>query len=106
MAGGFSQGNGLEVSGPTPVTVPAGTFNTVEVSHEASVTGQYVPADISEKRAEYYADGIGLVSATWSYSYDDNDPQGADTSSTGTISLTGADSGAALVKESEPNDAG
>src|SRR4051812_19116622 len=106
MAGGPSQGSGLDVSGPTPVTVPAGTFNTVEVSHDATVTGQYAKADIFESRAEYYADGVGLVSSKWSYSYDDNDPQGTDTSTTGTINLTAADSGAAIVTESEPNDAG
>jgi hypothetical protein len=106
MAGGPSQGNGLDVSGPIPVTVPAGTFNAVEVSHDAKVTGQYATADIFESRSEYYADGVGLVSSKWSYSYDDNDPQGTDTSTTGTIDLTAADSGAAIVKESEPNDAG
>src|SRR3569833_1070213 len=106
MAGGPSQGSGLDVSGPPPVPVPAGTFNAVEVSHDAKVTGQYATADIFESRTEYYADGVGLVSAKWSYSYDDNDPQGADTATTGTIQLTAADSGAAIVKESEPNDAG
>jgi len=47
-----------------------------ESGREATVTGPTATADIFEKRHKYYADGVGLVSSTWSYSYDHNDPQG------------------------------
>jgi hypothetical protein len=106
MAGGPAQGSGSQVSGPTPIVVAPGTYDSVEVQHKASVTGQFVAADIFEDRQEYYADKVGLVRAAWSYSVDSNDPQGADTSSTGTINLTGIDSGPNVVAESEPNDLG
>jgi hypothetical protein len=106
MAGMPAQGDGLQQSGPTPITVAAGSFSTVDVSHEASLTGQYAPSDIFEKRHEYYADNVGLVSAAWSYSVDNNDPQATDTSSTGSLSLNSIDSGPNVLTEAEPNDVG
>jgi hypothetical protein len=106
MAGAPAQGHDLHISGPAAVAVPLGSYNAVDVSHKAVVTGQFAAADISEERHEYYGDNVGLVRATWGYSVDNNDPQAADTSSTGSINLTTADTGPNVVNEAEPNDLG
>ena len=77
LAGGpvHAAPNVLSVS---TATVPAGSFTTVRSAHDFTQTGQFAPEDIFETEREHFVDGVGLVFATQSYSFDDNDPQGID----------------------------
>jgi hypothetical protein len=105
LAGGPSYSGSSELS-VAQITVPAGTFDTLKVEYHYSSTGPYAPADIFEDRYEYYAHLIGLAKASWSYNYDDNDPQGTDLFNSGTIELEYMNTGSIpdLFIESEPND--
>jgi hypothetical protein len=99
-----SDGSTLSVSS---AQVPAGFYETLLVEHDYSSTGPYADADIFETRREHYADGVGLAAASWSYSYDDNDPSGIDITTQGSALLREAVGSAALPHlsgELEPND--
>ena len=87
-------------------SVPYGSFTTLRARHDYTETGQYATEDIFDAAAEHYADQVGLVRGWWDYSYDDNDPRGTDTETSGTIELTHMDSGPFpdFVSEDEPND--
>jgi hypothetical protein len=89
-------------------TVPAGSYSTVRSAHDFTQTGQFAPADIFETEREHFADGVGLVFATQSYSFDDNDPQGLDQSSFTRYELRsgGGFTSPVLVTEAEANDSG
>jgi hypothetical protein len=106
MAGGPSHEETIELRPAVTSVVPAGTYTTLLAYHEFTQTGQYAPEDIFEERWEYYADGVGLVSAAWDYSYDDNDPQGTDLTSVGAVDLLGTNIGPTVSREVEPNDVG
>lgn len=84
-------------------TVPAGAFSTLRAHVDFSQTGQYVAEDIFEKRNEHYADGVGLVRASWDFDFDDNDPSAWDVYEDGVIELTHVDTGPfpALVPDSD-----
>ncbi len=89
------------------VTVPAGTYNTTTIACQYKTQySQYNEYDVDENEFEYYADGVGAVKANWNYSYDDNDPQGADVSKTGEVTLKNVNTGPipTLTQETEPND--
>jgi len=90
------------------VTVPASVYSAVSARHAFTQTGQFAPADIFETERESFADGVGLVLATQSYSFDDNDPQGLDQSSFTRFELLNVDTfqSPALAIEAEPNDSG
>lgn len=106
LAGGPAHVEGASMSAST-VQVPAGSFATLVIEHEYSSTGPYSGEDIFESRREHYADGVGLVAASWSYSFDDNDPSGIDITTQGTAVLLEPMNGAALpylTPELEPND--
>jgi hypothetical protein len=92
---------------PASVTVPAGSYSTVQALHEYRETGQFATRDIFETRTEDYANAVGLVAGRWDYSFDDNDPAAADIVSKGEILLTHIDNGPFpdFVAELEPNDA-
>lgn len=88
------------------VSVPAGSFTTLRARVEHTVTGPYVPEDIFETRVEDWADGVGVVRASWNFSFDDNDPSGWDVFESGTMELMAAGTGPTVVDaEAEPNDA-
>ena len=106
LAGGpaHSDGSALSVSS---VSVPAGSYETLLTEHEYSSTGPYADADIFETRREHYVDGVGLAAASWSYSYDDNDPSGIDIVTSGSAALrepVGSVALPHLAGELEPND--
>lgn len=105
LADGPAHGDEMVLS-PGSATVPAGTFTTVKALHEFKQTGRYAPEDIFETTAEHYADGVGLVLASWDYSFDDNDPAGTDIVSKGMLALTHVDEGPfpAFVAGAEAND--
>ncbi len=91
------------------VTVPAGTFNSLKLYHHYdNYGGSYNPEDVSETIYESHSDGVGLVLSSYSYSYDDNDPQGFDWSYTDTYELTGFNSVSvpSIYTEIEPNHGG
>jgi hypothetical protein len=92
---------------PGSVTVPAGSYTTVQALHDYRETGQFATRDIFEARTEDYADGIGLVAGRWDYSFEDNDPRGTNIISKGEILLTHVDNGPFpdFIAEQEPNDA-
>ena len=98
--------SGPSVLSMEQVTVPAGTFLAMLTEHHYKQTGQYAPADIFEDNYEHYADQIGLVKSRWRYSFDDNDPKGADSWNNGVIVLEYMNTGPIpeLFMESEPND--
>lgn len=106
IAGGPAHSDGSTLSAES-VTVPAGDFETIRIEHDYSSTGPYASEDIFETRREYFADGVGLVAATWDYTFDDNDPSGIDISTDGFASLAEAMNGPSLpylAAEFEPND--
>jgi hypothetical protein len=110
VAGDPSNGQRMNLSN-VPVTVPAGSYQSVLARHTYTETDdQYPPpADIFETREEYFVDGIGPVKAVWDYSYDDNDPRGTDVSTGGTAELEAAGVGDGgpvpwVRVEVEPND--
>ena len=106
IAGGPAHSDGSTLS-TASVTVPAGTFETLRIAHDYSSTGPYAAEDIFETRREYFADGVGLVAATWDYSFDDNDPSGIDIYADGSAELLEPLNGPSLpylTAELEPND--
>lgn len=92
--------------GTSSVTVPFGSFSTLEVAHEYRQTGQHAPEDIFDSAEEHYADQVGMVLGTWDYHFDDNDPAGTDVITAGSLALTDVDTGPFpdFVSEVEPND--
>lgn len=114
----FSNGAFLLAGGPVhaaphtlstePVTVPAGSYSAVSSRHSYTETGQFAPADIFETELESFADGVGLLFATQSYSYDDNDPRGIDQSAYSRYALRAVDTflQPILAAETEANDSG
>ena len=105
LLAGDPRGPTTEV-GTGQVTVPAGSFTTLRARVEYTVAGQYEPEDIFETREEHWADGIGVVRASWDFSFDDNDPAAWDVFEEGVVQLLAQGSEPASVDgESEPNDA-
>ena len=107
IAGGPAHSDGTTL-GTASVTVPAGTFDALRIEHDYSSTGAYAPEDIFETRREYFADGVGMVAATWDYSFDDNDPSGIDITTQGSADLLEPMNGPSLPylsPEFEPNNA-
>jgi len=114
----FSNGAFLLAGGPLhdaphvlateTVTVPAGSYAVVAVSHEFTQTGPSAPADIFEDEIERFANNVGLVTAFQDYTFDDNNPSGLDQFAFRLYRLRAFDTFAspALVTESEPNDSG
>ncbi len=74
-------------------SVPAGSYSTVRARVEFTQTGPFAPEDIFEDRSEHYANGVGLVRASWSFDFDDNDPSAFDVFDEGTIELASVDAG-------------
>lgn len=105
MTGGPRKGSDLTMA-VAPVTVPAGSFQTLQSTHQSSERGQYATEHWSVLEREYWANGVGLVASTWMNSFDDKDPQAADIWQRGTIELThhNASSLPTTATESEPND--
>jgi len=108
LADGPAHSDGTTL-GVGSVQVPAGSFQTLTIEHDYTSTGPYAPEDIFETRYEHYADGVGLVRASWNYSFDDNDPSGFDITAQGYAELIDVMNGPSLpylAAELEPNDDG
>ncbi|MBU1074146.1 Ig-like domain-containing protein [bacterium] len=106
LADGPAHSDGTTLSASS-IQVPAGAFETLRIEHAYSSTGPYAPEDIFETRREHYADGVGLVHASWDYSFDDSDPSGIDITAQGYAELLDVPGGPALpylAAEQEPND--
>jgi hypothetical protein len=106
LADGPAHSDGTTLSAST-IQTPAGTFDALRIEHDYSSTGPYAPEDIFETRREYYADAVGLVYASWDYSFDDNDPSGIDITAQGYAELVDDMNGPSLpylAAEQEPND--
>jgi hypothetical protein len=87
------------------VSGQAGSFATLRALVDHRVTGQYVPEDIFETRMEHYADGVGLVRASWDFDFDDNDPAASDVFEEGAIELIAVSAQSpSIAWDSEPND--
>jgi Bacterial Ig-like domain len=100
IAGGPAHSDGSTL-GAESVTVPAGIFETASIEHD------FTSAEVFETRREYFADEIGLVAATWEYTFDDNDPAGIGSSTEGFAALAEPMNGPSLpylATELEPND--
>ena len=106
LADGPAHSDGTTLSAGS-VQVPAGSYETFSIEHDYTSTGPYAPEDIFETRVEHYADGVGLVRASWDYSFDDNDPSGFDITAQGYAELIDDLNGPSLpylTAELEPND--
>lgn len=105
MTGGPAKGEDLTAALAT-VSVEAGTFETLRMTHTSEYWEQYAPEHWSVSEHEYWAEGVGLVLSTWDTFIDDKDPLRADYKRDGRIELTHVDTGPfpAFVDDLEPND--
>lgn len=103
-AGRVESGRGSTVTAQVPISVPAGSFVTLEASVEFNDgDGGAGPSDIFERHHEFYADGVGLVRSSWDVDFDDNQGNG-DYGTDGLVELLSVDGTPEILSESEPND--